>query len=408
MKIYRARWVLPIAVPPIRDAWVAVDEGRVVGCGAGVPPAQTTAAEPLFGADPAAIMPALVNAHTHLELSHLRGRVPPSSSFGAWVHGLIRERRHSADPFDRAIIDAARASLEDARAAGTGVIGDISNSLVSLQVLRESGTAAHVFHELLGFNVPDPGGLVRAARDRLDHAGPGDGLVRTSITAHAPYSVAPALFEEISSDLSSHPRAPSSVHLGESPEEVLFLRDGSGPIRTVLDAVGVWNPRWTPPACGPVEYVERFGLVTERLLAVHGVQLTDRELARLAAAGATVVTCPRSARWTGVGDPPISRFYGSGVRVAIGTDSLASVADLNMFTELAAVRALAPDIPARRLLESATRAGADALRFGDQFGTIEPGKRAGLLAVRVPSGVTDVEEYLVGGIEPADIRWLQP
>ena len=126
----------------------------------------------------------------------------------------------------------------------------------------------------------------------------------------------------------------------------------------------------------------------------------------LAAAGATVVTCPRSNRWTGAGTPPIDRFYASGVRVTIGTDSLASVDDLNLFAELAEVRRLCPGIPAARLLESATIHGAAALGFADDYGSIEPGKRADLIAVRVPHAVEDVEEYLVGGIEPDAIRWL--
>ncbi len=139
---------------------------------------------------------------------------------------------------------------------------------------------------------------------------------------------------------------------------------------------------------------------------MHGVQFTDDELRQLASCGATVVTCPRSNRWTGAGVPPIGRFYASGVRVAIGTDSLASVADLNLFSEMAEVRRLAPDVPARQILKSATLDGAIALGFGSELGSISAGKRAELLAVRVPAGVEDVEEYLVGGIQPADIAWL--
>ena len=136
------------------------------------------------------------------------------------------------------------------------------------------------------------------------------------------------------------------------------------------------------------------------------MQLTDRELTRLAWAGATLVTCPRSNRWVGAGDPDVARFYASGVRVAIGTDSLASAEDLNLFAEMAQIRRLGPSVPARVILESATRTGADALGFGPDHGTIEPGKRAALIAVRVPDTVGDVEEYLLGGIAPADIRWL--
>jgi cytosine/adenosine deaminase-related metal-dependent hydrolase len=108
-----------------------------------------------------------------------------------------------------------------------------------------------------------------------------------------------------------------------------------------------------------------------------------------------------------VGSPPIERFYESGVRVAIGTDSLASSPDLSIWAELSEMRRLAPSVPARRLLESATRQGADALGFGAELGTLEKGKRAELLAVTVPDEVTDVEEYLVGGISAAAVRWLE-
>jgi 5-methylthioadenosine/S-adenosylhomocysteine deaminase len=136
------------------------------------------------------------------------------------------------------------------------------------------------------------------------------------------------------------------------------------------------------------------------------VHFDDGDLSRLAAAGSTVVACPRSNRWTGAGDPPVERFYRSGVRVAIGTDSLASVDDLNLFSELAAVRQLAPEVPATRILESATLAGAAALGFASELGSIAPGKRAELIGLRLPANVQDVEEYLVGGVGPEDVDWL--
>jgi cytosine/adenosine deaminase-related metal-dependent hydrolase len=199
---------------------------------------------------------------------------------------------------------------------------------------------------------------------------------------------------------------PLSVHLGESAQEIEFLREGTGEWRALLESLGVWNAEWVPPRRGPVGYLDDLGLVNERLLAVHGVQFSDEDLTRLASAKSTVVTCPRSNRWTGAGVPPIERFYASGVNVAIGTDSLASVEDLNLFAEMAEVRRLAPAVPAGRILESATLAGARALGFAAELGSLEPGKRAQLLAVRLPENCRDVEEYLVGGVQPADIRWL--
>ena len=123
-------------------------------------------------------------------------------------------------------------------------------------------------------------------------------------------------------------------------------------------------------------------------------------------AGAYLVSCPRSNRYVGVGPPPLESFYAAGIPVAFGTDSLASVADLNMFAELAEARRIAPRVPARELLRSATLVGARALRFDEEYGSIEVGKRDALIAVRVPPDVVDVEEYLVGGIEPHAMTWL--
>ena len=401
MLLHRAAWVVPIAGPVLRDGWVGVEAGRIVATGLSA--AGGIDAVPAFEHGPYAILPALVNAHTHLELSYMRGLVPPAASFDAWVRQLISLRARNPDPLADDIVRAILEAVGEARAAGTGVLGDISNTLVTARILHDLEMPAHVFHEVLGFKVTDGGEMVTAALRRIGDVAQFAPAVRVSLAPHAPYSVSPALLTSIAGATAD---AITSMHLGESPEEAHFLLHGGGPIQVALESLGAWNPSWTPPRCGPVEYVEKFGLLSERLLAVHGVQLSYRELAQLSFANATLVTCPRSNRWVGVGTPPVEQFYASGVRVAIGTDSLASVEDLNLFAEMAEIRTLGPKIPARSILESATRIGAEALGFGDDYGTIEAGKRAALIAVRVPDGVDDVEEYLLSGISPEDVRWL--
>jgi len=346
-----------------------------------------------------AILPGPVNAHTHLELSWMRNRIPPSDSMPVWASKLMALRReHGSDP--PAPIAAA---IRESRAAGTSLVGDVTNTLAAYDLVSDSRLEGAIFLELLGFNSPSPHRQVEAAQTSLDRLTPRHAW-RRSIVPHAPFSVSPELFHAIGKAAGDYP---VSVHLGESAEELEFLRSGTGAWRELLGRIGAWNEQWRPPACGPVEYLDRLGLVNDRLLAVHGTQLQQPELARLAAARATLVACPRSNRWTGAGTPPIQDFYESGVRVAIGTDSLASVDDLNLFAELADMHRLAPHVPAARLLESATVAGAQALGFADEFGTIEKGKRAELIAVQVPRGIDDVEQYLVGGIQPEAIRWLQ-
>jgi cytosine/adenosine deaminase-related metal-dependent hydrolase len=261
-----------------------------------------------------------------------------------------------------------------------------------------------VFYELIRFNAPDPEGFVEAAC-RLIASLPCTERVRASLAAHAPYSVAPLVFRAIRRAVERQPLAPLSVHLAESPEETEFIRTAGGAWRALLEELGAWDPVWVAPGVSPAQYLDDGGFLDGRVLAVHGVQMSRADLARLAARGTTLVTCPRSNGHTGVGAPPLGDFYASGVRVAIGTDSLASAPDLNVFAELATLRALAPSIPASALLDSATRQGALALGF-DDYGTIEPGQRARLLAVAVPPGTADVEEYLVSGIEPWQVRWL--
>jgi len=256
---------------------------------------------------------------------------------------------------------------------------------------------------LLGFKERD-GALVDSTRG-LREAALATGA-RVSLAPHAPYSTSLELFRAIREAVNESSCPIMSVHLGESAEEVELLQSGSGPWRGILEMIGAWRADWTIPACDPLSYLDRHAMVDERTLLAHGVQFDDCALGRVAEIGATLVTCPRSNHWVGVGYPPIERFYRSGVKVAVGTDSLASVDDLNVFGELKQMRWLAPSVPASTLLASATQAGADALGLGHELGSLTPGKRAAMIAVTLPAAVDDVEEYLVSGVEPSRIQWV--
>ena len=399
MTRYHAAWILPITGPPIRDGWVDVEDGLVTGVGSGEDRKPPSSSEVTLGSS--LVLPGLVNAHTHLELSGLHGRVPPADSMPSWARDVLA-RTADGDP-DLAAIDAAAAL---AYRSGTALVGDISNTLESVDPLRRSPMDGVVFKEVLGFNERSPNELLRRTLAELDrHQGEGP---RLSLAAHAPYSVSPALFFALREAADTHAIGPLSVHVAESVAELEFLRSGTGPWREILEERGRWDDAWAPADDGPIAYLDRLGWVRGDTLMVHGVQLTAGELDRLAAAGTTLVACPRSNRWTGAGTPPMDRFYASGVRVALGTDSLASAADLNLFAEVHEVRRLAPQVPASEVLRSATLYGAEALGFGGRFGAIEVGYQAALIAVSGATAADDVEEYLVGGIQPGQVTWLVP
>lgn len=407
--LHRAAWVLPIAAPPIRDGWVLVDRGRIVATGGpddALPSSLAIAEADCALPGSRVILPGLVNTHTHLELSYLHGRIPRTTEFADWVRAVLAARRENPDPVTPAIVAAAARAIDEARAAGTALFGDISNTLMTVPLLRERGVPAQVFYELTGFTEPAPEARVAEARVRADALAGGD--IRVSVAPHAPYSVSAALFRAIRADLDAHPDAVASVHLGEPAGEIELLRHGTGPMQAVLAELGRWPADWRPPGVGPVEYLGVLSVLDSRLLAVHGVHFDRDDLARLRTRRVPIVTCPRSNIEVGVGSPPLQSFYDMKLDVAIGTDSLASAPDLNVFAELREARRIAPRVAARQLLASATLVGARVLGFGKELGSIEAGKRAALLSVRTPDATPDVEEYLLSGIEPADVAWLAP
>ncbi len=406
MTSFQAAWICPIDRPPIREGLVDVDGGLIVGIREPGTGNRTGSRLPAPGSrhlGNVVLMPGLVNAHTHLELSWLRDKVPPASRFTDWVKTLFAIRGRPDAGMSAAQIAPIHEAITELKASGTVAVGDISNSLASSGPMRQAGLDGVIFHELLGFKERD-GALVESthgARAAATAAG-----ARVSLAPHAPYSTSLELFGAIRAAIKDTPCPIMSVHLGESVEEVELLEKGTGPWRGMLELIGAWRDDWQIPACDPVAYLDRHHLIDDKTLIVHGVQFNDQALSRLAELGATLVTCPRSNQWVGVGYPPIDRFYRAGVKVAVGTDSLASVENLNLFSELKTMRWLAPNVPASKILESATLVGARALDLGEELGSLTPGKRAEMIAVSLPESVERVEEFLLGGIEPSQVQWV--
>ena len=196
---YHAAWILPIGEPPIHDGWLALDRGRVVALGAAGTRVLADGAQVVDLGD-VAVMPGLVNAHTHLELSYLRDEVAPASQFVTWIRGLMKARRERPDPSASDILDAIDAALEESVACGTAIVGDISNTLVTFGPLTRSSLAAVVFYELIRFNTLDPAAVVAKAVADLAALAPTE-RVRASLAAHAPYSVAPLVLRAIRQEI---------------------------------------------------------------------------------------------------------------------------------------------------------------------------------------------------------------
>lgn len=416
-----ARWIVPVVTPPFRDGWVDVDvsRGEIVGIGArGATDAAETSTAGAIDLGGAVILPGLVNAHTHLELSHLAGRVPPAEHFVTWVRAMLAVRFGQPATVG-AVVEAVVQAIADMNGTGTVAVGDIGNTDAAVRPLAASPLSGVHFKEALGFRGADAHQISSQARrealvsmrvlsEERRHG------IAVSVAPHAPYSTSPALIQELVRGLpvgsvldTPVPASPvSSIHLAESHEELEFLMHGTGPFRALLADLGAWDEAWTPPRAGPVAYVQQLGALHRDLLVVHGTQLTRRELDVLTEVGSTLVLCVRSNAWVGAGVPPVADAVASGVRLAIGTDSLASVEDLNLFAELAALRRVAPEVPASTILRAATWGGAEALGCRC-LGYLGPGASSRALVRTPPDSVTDVEEWLVAQAgDTTDLRWL--
>jgi aminodeoxyfutalosine deaminase len=324
------------------------------------------------------LLPALVNAHTHLELSALAGRAPGGEGLVKWVGRLMSAPRDDDAP---AAIAAAATALV---AAGTAAVGDVGNGVAAIPALAAAGLGGLFFHELVGSRQDRTGdALADAERERAAITWPAN--LAWVPAPHAPYSVGPELFRRIFAAAAGAGH-PTSVHVAEDPDELALLRDGTGAWASVLDGLGVPAGSRTP-GLAPVAYLASLGAFAgpHPPLLVHMVHATDEDRRLARQHQATAVLCPRSNLHVGGRLPDVPALLADGVRIALGTDSLASVPDVSLWGEIAALAAAHPELPPETWLHAATSAGAHALAL-PSLGTLTPGKRPGLIAVPLVDG----------------------
>ena len=387
MEILTSSWVLPVSRPPLRDGRVAVHRGRVAWVGLAGDRGEPDA--PVRDLGPGVLLPGLVNAHTHLELSHLSGRLPFVGGFVPWVEGIVGSRGGFTDEDVRSAAGDAIGFLEE---RGTVAVGDVSNALSHVDRIAASRLSAVVFLELLAWDPAKAESTVAWAEGRLAEVAPRlrPGL-EVRLAAHAPHSVSPALLGALVAR-----GGPAAIHLAESPDESAFLASGGGAWPAFLEKRGLGRVPFSPPGTSPVRYADGLGVLHPRLVAAHGVQVDAEDRERLARRGVHVVLCPRSNRNLGVGTADVPAFLAAGVRLALGTDSLASVETLDVLDDAVLLRRQFPGLDPAALLRMATLGGAEALGFED-LGSIAAGKRAALAFAAATSPPAEPYEILLSG-----------
>ncbi|MCE9530627.1 MAG: amidohydrolase family protein [Planctomycetes bacterium] len=360
LQVLTARWVFPVTAPPLEQGVVTIAGDRIVA----VEPHGSRKADVDLGN--MAIIPGLVNAHTHLDLSGLRDRVPPGPDFIGWLRAIITHRR--SQTLDQIAADI-ETGLADALRFGTTMIGDIAAEGRSWPFFAKASCWSVVFREMLGLSNNRVIPAWKEASGWLeDH--PDSETCRAGLSPHAPYSVHQSLFRA-----AGHAWAPLSIHLGESLEETMLLDEHRGPFVDFLRELGVWNADGLAPSH---DWIVWRSEPAPALLLAHGNHLP---LEMSLPANSTIVYCPRTHAAFGRPRHPFAEFISRGVRVALGTDSLASNPNLDILAEARFLHVARPEIPGETLLRMATLSGAEAMGLGHLAGSLEAGKTADLVSI---------------------------
>ncbi|TWU56488.1 Aminodeoxyfutalosine deaminase [Rubripirellula tenax] len=366
-----ARWILPLVDEPIEGGWIRVDQDRIVEV------SRESVPSGAIDLGDAAILPGLVNAHTHLEFSDLVQPVGhPGIRLSAWIAMVIDQRRKAA-LHDRD--DSIERGIRESQESAVTLIGDIATPPCRYPECND-GPEIVSFAEVLGLSATRSVDRMSAANAHIDAD------KNAGISPHSPYSTTRETIAACVDEAVRRHR-PVAMHVAESPDERELLIAGSGPFFESLKAIGVWREGQFPWGERPFHDLIEMLRKSPSALVVHGNDLQDDEISEIAKhSNMTVVYCPRTHAFFGYPPHPVDRCLAAGVPVALGTDSRASNPDLNLWREVQFLLNHRPDLDPQAVLAMATINGADAL-MRRQYGRIATGcvARFGTVATEAKS-----------------------
>ena len=389
----RATWVLPINSPPIQNGEVLFEDDKIIEVRAYSRYSSKSDEATVLNFGPAVIMPGLVNVHTHLDYTVMRGFLEDVDFF-PWIRELnaTKAALDHDDWVASAVVGAA-----EAVAGGVTTIGDCTATGAALVGAMTVGLRAIIYQEVFGIDPAKPvENIITELEILLDQlkriAGP---LQQIGISPHAPYTVRPDLFRALREYLNVNPM-PVCIHAAESLAETELIRDGRGVIRDMLDRREI---TWTESGGSTVKYLSDLGMLGEEILLVHGVQFTASDMELIRASKTPWAHCPKSNAKLGNGVAPLnlmqSCYEVASSRIGIGSDSVASNNTMDLFEEMRfavliqrAHRSAYDALTAKQAVDMATIGGARALRMDDKIGSLTPGKQADIAVVSLKSLAT--------------------
>ncbi len=414
MLIIRSKYLIPDLEKCIENGAVAVKGTKIHCVGTFDEMKMLAGIEKIIDLGNAAILPGLINTHTHLDLTNLHNRIKPTANFTHWIFQLLGARiRWKEEDYTSSIEKGVRYCIE----AGTTTVADIANTEYSFSVLKKRPLRKVVYKEVIDLNPDHAKDVITKIRSELSDPGhenvnhppmppPFTGgnrgedrrrpdLFRIGISPHAPYSVSKELYHAIS-QLVRETDMPVCTHIAETQDEIEFLTKGSGNFPVFLRQLRAMPASWQPPGITPVAYLKGTGILDNHPILIHCNYITDEEISLIKYSGASVAFCPRSHLFFGHAGHPVQKLLDAGVNVGLGTDSLASNDTLSILDEMKFLSHHSGISP-KTLLSLATVNGAKALGWESHIGQITEGFEADLCGIALPeTRGKDVYHQLLG------------
>lgn len=400
--LHSAAWVVPVNAPPIDHGAILVNGDSIVAVGR----RRDLKSAAMLGTKEidhgnVALCPAFVNAHTHLELTCLAGRIPlPQAGFAPWLTNLFLQRSLLTTEQQN---EGRLLGQRQLQAGGVALYADVDNGFILSSTSRWFFPMSRTFWELLGFDRYRLEAVI--GPERMDTLRSEDPAI--CLAAHACYSTSAEVIR-LAKAWSRRKNRPFSIHLAEHPEEIRFLQSGDGFCRDLLQTLGKWVKGWLPPRMTPIEYLDHLGVLDAGTLLVHAVHMSDSDWRIVLRRRCRVCFCPRSNANLNVGRPAIGKCLRHRIVACLGTDSLASNTDLSLFSEAHYILENYSDVAPASVLLMMTMGGAAALKQGQSFGSLEIGKRSTFLAVSLPDGASasDLAEHIIGQGHKGEWKWV--
>ena len=386
----------------IRDGGVVFENGRISAIGEATELRRLHPDAVIHETPNAAILPGLVNAHTHLELSDIAQGESPAGLV-PWILNLMAKTARTGDALPDAVGRAVRRGVGQCLRFGVTCVGDISKQCMFSRPVLKDGPLRVVSYGEIQAMARRRGLLDERFAVASDISMESDRL-RIGITPHAPYTVEAEGYAKCLAFACGGNR-PIATHLAETADEGVFLENHSGPFRELWETgVNAWDDQVGRFIGGPIRFAKQMGLLDYPSLLAHVNYCDDAELAILAAGKASVVYCPRTHLYFGHPKHRWREMLGIGINVAVGTDSCASSPNLNLVDDLRLLHEIAPEISAEVLWEMATVRAARALQADQNVGSLSVGKAADAVVFPVTTDQPLVE-ILESTVEPIAV-WI--